>query len=330
MTVRRLFAAPLLAAIVPVMGVLASSRNELHPVAIPIGLDRYLPAPEDNAITVEKIALGRRLFVDRRLSADGRTACATCHQPARRFTDGRRVARGVFGRDGSRNTPTLLNRAYGESAFWDGRAASLEDQVRFALSSERDLGVPIDDAVARVSRDAAYARAFASAFGGVATPTRLAQAIATFVRAQLSGGSRFDRYLAGDTSALTSEQRRGLDLFTGRARCGFCHAGPLLSDERFHNTGIAWAGDRFDDAGRAAVTGFERHRGAFKTPTLRDVARTAPYMHDGTFARLHDVIEFYDRGGRPNPYLDADIRPLRLSRIEKAALVAFLQSLNGA
>jgi cytochrome c peroxidase len=328
LTVRSLFAAPLLAAIVPVMGVLAS-HNESHPVAIPIGLDRYLPAPDDNAITAEKILLGRRLFVDRRLSADGRTACATCHQPARRFTDGRRVARGVFGRDGTRNTPTLLNRAYGESAFWDGRAASLEDQVRIALGGERDLGVPIDDAVMRVSRDEAYTRAFVSAFGGVVTPTRLAQAIATFVRAQLSGGSPFDRYLAGDRAALTDEQRRGLDLFIGRARCGRCHAGPLLSDERYHNTGIAWAGDRFGDAGRSAVTGFERDRGAFKTPTLRDVARTAPYMHDGTLPRLPDVVEFYDRGGRPNPYLDADIRPLRLSRVEKAALVAFLRSLNG-
>lgn len=296
---------------------------------VPIGLDRYLPAPADNPITNEKIGLGRRLFSDKRLSKDGQTACATCHQPARRFTDGRILARGVFGREGQRNTPSILNRVYGRSAFWDGRAATLEDQVRAAMSSERDLGLPIEEAVARVSRDARYARDFESAFGARVTSERLAQALATFVRSRLSGNSRFDRFLSGDATALGVAERRGLELFSGRARCARCHAGPLLSDEAFHNTGVAWRDGRLLDSGRGAITGRDSDRGAFKTPTLREIARTAPYMHDGSLAGLRDVIDFYDRGGQPNPYLDSEIRPLRLTAEDKTALIAFLRALNG-
>jgi cytochrome c peroxidase len=296
---------------------------------VPIGLDRYVPVPPENPITQEKTALGRRLFFETRLSGDGRTSCATCHQPSRRFTDGRRLPRGVFGREGQRNTPSILNRAYGRFAFWDGRAETLEDQVRAALTGDRDLGLSLDEAVARLSRDAEYSRAFRTAFGEPVTAPRIAQAVATFVRTQLSGNSRFDRFLTGDVRALRADERRGLEVFSGRARCARCHAGPLLSDESFHNTGVEWHEARFVDPGRAAVTGSERDRGAFKTPSLREVARTAPYMHDGSLARLDEVIEFYDRGGRQNPNLDADIRPLNLARDEKAALLAFLRSLNG-
>ena len=296
---------------------------------IPMGLERHLPAPSDNPLTPEKIAVGRRLFFDERLSRDGRTSCATCHQPSRHFTDGRLLARGVFGREGRRHTPTILNRAYGQSSFWDGRAATLEEQVRVAITGERDLGSPMEDAVARVSRDAHYERAFQTAFGAPVDAVHLTQAIATFVRTRLSANSLFDRFLSGETTALGAVERQGLELFTGRARCGRCHAGPLLSDESFHNTGVAWRNGRFLDEGRAAITGNEDDRGAFKTPTLREIARTAPYMHDGSLARLGDVIEFYDRGGRANPHLDREIRPLHMSDREKRALIAFLRSLNG-
>jgi cytochrome c peroxidase len=296
---------------------------------VPTGLDRYVPAPADNPITPAKIALGRRLFSETQLSKDGRTACATCHQVSRRFTDGLVRARGVFGREGRRNTPTILNRAYGQSAFWDGRAETLEDQVRSAITGDRDLGLSMEEAVARVSADAVYVREFRTAFGAPVDETGIAQAVATFVRSRLSGNSAFDRFLTGDTSALGAEERRGLQLFSGRARCARCHAGPLLSDEAFHNTGVAWQDGRVLDAGRAAVTGKDADRGAFKTPTLREVARTAPYMHDGSLARLGDVIEFYHRGGRPNPHLDPEIRPLRLTAADKAALLAFLRALSG-
>jgi cytochrome c peroxidase len=181
-----------------------------------------------------------------------------------------------------------------------------------------------------VSADGTYAREFKAAFGAPVTEAGIAQALATFVRSRLSGNSAFDRFLTGNARALGAEERRGLELFTGRARCARCHAGPLLSDESFHNTGVAWQDGRFLDPGRVAVTGREADRGAFKTPTLREIARTAPYMHDGSLLRLGDVIEFYDRGGRPNPNLDPEIRPLRLTAVDKAALLAFLRTLTGA
>jgi cytochrome c peroxidase len=180
-----------------------------------------------------------------------------------------------------------------------------------------------------VSRDGGYPRAFQAAFGEPVTAPGIARALATFVRTQLSGNSRFDRFLTGNVAALRAVERRGLNVFSGRARCARCHAGPLLSDESFHNTGVAWKEARFADPGRAAVTGSDRDRGAFKTPSLREVARTAPYMHDGSMARLADVIEFYAAGGRPNPNLDPDIRPLNLTADDKAALLAFLRSLSG-
>jgi cytochrome c peroxidase len=308
----------------------AGSNDPVRNFEVPIGLDRYVPAPVDNPITPAKIALGRRLFSEKRLSKDGQTACATCHQPSRQFTDGQIRARGVFGREGRRNTPTILNRAYGQFAFWDGRAATLEDQVRNAVMGDSDLGLSMEEAVARLSGDGGYAREFRTAFGAPVTAAGIARALATFVRSRLSGNSAFDRFLTGDASALGAEERRGLELFSGRARCARCHAGPLLSDEAFHNTGVAWQDGRFLDQGRAAVTGRVGERGAFKTPTLREIARTAPYMHDGSLARLSDVIEFYDRGGRPNPNLDPEIRPLRLTAGQKAQLLAFLRALNGA
>ena len=312
-----------------ILGSAGEDRGAPRNLKVPMGLDRYMPVPLDNPITPEKVALGRRLFFDKRLSKDGRTSCATCHQPSRRFTDGRRLARGVFGGEGRRNTPSILNRVYGRSLFWDGRAATLEDQVRGAITGERDLGSSMEEVVARVSREADYVRDFKKVFGEPVTSARLSQALATFVRTRLSGSSPFDRFLSGNARALGTLERRGLDLFSGRARCGRCHAGPLLSDESFHNTGVAWVEGRFLDPGRAGVTGRNGDRGAFKTPSLREVVRTAPYMHDGSMARLADVIEFYDRGGRANPNLDPEIRPLRLTAAEKSALIAFLRSLTG-
>ncbi len=208
------------------------------PVVPPLGLDLYLPAPPDNPITAEKLALGRRLFDEERLSADGRTSCASCHQRERAFTDGRRVARGVFGRRGRRNVPSILNRAYGTLFSWDGRAATLEDQVRQAISGESDLGLPVAVAAERLSHDATYTAAFDAAFAAPASGDRLVQAIATLVRGALSGRSAFDRFFAGDPAALSPAARRGYALFTGRARCGRCHAGPLFTDEDLHNTGV--------------------------------------------------------------------------------------------
>ena len=295
------------------------------PPVPPLGLDLYLPAPPDNPITAEKLALGRRLFEEPRLSADGRTSCASCHQPDRAFTDGRRVARGVFGRAGRRNVPSILNRAYGTAFSWDGRAATLEDQVGRAISGHRDLGVPVALAAGRLAHDTTYDAAFDAAFASPVSGDRLVQAIATFVRGALSGNSPFDRFFAGDRAALSPAARRGFALFTGQARCGRCHAGPLFTDEDLHNTGVGWG----RDAGRFEVTGLPQDRGRFKTPSLRNVTLTAPYMHDGSVNTLEAVVDFYDRGGRRNSNLDPAIRPLRLTSDQRSDLVAFLRALQG-
>jgi cytochrome c peroxidase len=295
-------------------------------LAVPRGLDLYVPAPAENPITPEKLVLGRRLFFDRRLSRDGRTACASCHQPARAFSDGRPLPVGAHGRVGRRNTPSLLNRAYGERFFWDGRAATLEAQVSMALEGRTDLDLSPNEAAGRIATVGEYVAAFTSAFGEPVSARGLIRALATFVRGQLSGDSAFDRFAAGDRHALSVPARRGFELFNGKAGCWRCHAGPLLSDDGFHNTGVSWG----KDPGLFEVTGHPEDRGRFKAPSLRNVAITAPYMHDGSITSLDVVIAFYDRGGQGNPNLDPRIRPLRLSTEERQALVACLQSLTGS
>jgi cytochrome c peroxidase len=311
------------------MGLAAGRGASASCAERPVGLDAYMPVPEDNRTSDARVALGRALFFDRRLSANGQLACASCHDPARGFTDGRRVAVGVYGRVGTRNVPTLVNRGYGAAHFWDGRALSLEAQALDPIRNPIELGGALDRAVARLAADASSRRAFRAAYGGDVTASDLARALAGYVRTIVAGDAPFDRYLTGDAGALSAEAREGLRLFRGRANCTACHLGPNLTDERFHNTGVAWRNAAFQDEGRAGVTGRAADRGAFKTPTLREVGRTAPYMHDGSLATLDDVVAFYDGGGRPNPNLDAEIRPLRLGAPERTALVAFLRSLSG-
>lgn len=274
-------------------------------LAIPLGLDLYLPAPEDNPLTTEKIELGRRLFNDRRLSRDQSLSCASCHDPDRAFSDGRPAAVGVFGRTGRRNAPALVNRAYGRSFFWDGRISSLEMQVLKPIQDPNEMDLALEAASARVNLDAAT----------------IARALASYVRSILSGDSPFDRFLYGDRKALSPEQQLGLQIFRGKGNCTACHVGPNFTDEKLHNTGVAWRDGHLTDNGAG--------RGNFKTPTLREGSRTAPYMHDGSLRTLEDVIDFYDGGGRPNPNLDSEIRPLRLAAGEKKALAAFLRALNG-
>ncbi len=273
-------------------------------VAIPLGLDLYLPVPEDNPITVEKIELGRRLFFDRRLSRDGSVACSSCHDPERAFSDGRAIAVGVFGRKGRRNAPALINRGYGRLFFWDGRSVSLEEQVLKPIEDPKEMDLPLTEAAVRV---------------GLA-PEKISRSLASFVRSILSGNSRFDRFVNGERAALSAKEQAGLLLFRGKANCVACHVGPNFADEELHNTGIAWHDGRFADAGAG--------QGNFKTPTLREVVRTGPYMHDGSFATLEEVIDYYDRGGNSNPYLDRELHPMHLSAEEKANLALFLRSLS--
>jgi cytochrome c peroxidase len=275
-------------------------------LAIPLGLDLYMPVPEDNPRTAEKIELGRRLFNDRRLSRDGSIACVSCHDPERAFSDSRAIAIGVFGRRGRRNAPAIINRGYGRAFFWDGRSPSLEEQVLKPIQDSNEMDLTLDEASSRVGLDA----------------TTMSQALASYVRSILSGDSPYDRFINGDRAALSPEQQAGVQILRGKGNCTACHVGPHFTDERQHNTGIAWRDGHLADTGADA--------GTFKTPTLRDIARTAPYMHDGTMPTLEEVVDFYDAGGRSNPTIDPELHPLHLSVEEKQALVAFLKSLSGS
>ena len=325
------FASPGLVAVAALLPATAPAQDRSGParLAVPLGLDLYRRVPDKNPLSAAKIALGRRLFFDSVLAQDRKVACASCHQPERAFTDGRAVSVGVSGRVGTRHVPTLVNRTYGESFFWDGRITNLEEQVVQPIQHPKELSMTLEAVVGRLKGDADYPGLFRLAFGRPVNAEDLARALASYVRTILSGDAPIDRYMAGDSTALAAKARQGLQLFRGRANCTSCHLGPSFSDERFHNTGVAFRDGELADLGRFVVTGDDDDRGAFKTPTLREVARTAPYMHDGSIATLEDVIEFYDRGGNANPYLDPDIRPLNLTVEEKAALVAFLRSLSG-
>jgi cytochrome c peroxidase len=274
-------------------------------ITIPLGLDLYMPVPEANPVTPEKIELGRRLFHDRRLSRDQSISCASCHIPERAFADDKPVAVGVFGRKGNRNVPAIINRGYGRAFFWDGHVPTLEEQVVQPILNPKEMDLTLPEASARV---------------GLA-PEEIANALASYVRSILSGDSPYDRYVNGDREALSAEQQQGLQIFRGKGNCTACHVGPNLTDEKLHNTGVAWREGQLTDKGAG--------RGEFKTPTLRETARTAPYMHDGSLSTLADVIEFYSEGGRANLNLDGEIRALRLTDIEKRQIEAFLRSLSG-
>lgn len=288
---------------------------------IPLGLDLYMPVPEDNPITAEKIELGRRLFNDRRLSRDGTVACASCHHPDHAFATPHAISPGVFGRRGTRHAPALVNRGWGRSFSWDGRVATLEEQVLKPIEDPNEMDLSIAEASARV---------------GV-TREDMSRAMATYIRSIMSGNTPYDRYIDGDRTALSADAQAGLKLFRGKGNCTACHVGPTFTDERFHNTGIAWgrspgepgATESFRDEGRAGVTGRAGDRGAFKTPTLREIEHSAPYMHDGSLVSLDQVIDYYDRGGNRHALLDQELRPIGLTASEKHALVAFLRSLSG-
>ena len=315
-----LLAPALFAALAPAM---------LAEIRLPLGLDLYRPIPEDNPITAEKVKLGKKLFGDKLLSRDRSLSCKGCHQPKKAFTDGRAKAVGVYGRKGPRSVPTLVNRAYGRTFFWDGRTSTLEEQVVKPIESESEMDMTLGEAVDRLKRKSRYRKMFQQAFHREPNGEDLARALASYVRTIYSGDSPFDRYIYGKRGTLSDQQRRGLRIFRGKGNCTACHIGPTFSDEEFHNTGVAWRDGKLQDEGRFAITGEAELKGAFKTPTLREAARTAPYMHDGSLATLQDVINFYSDGGRKNPHLDEEIKPRNLTGQEKQDLLAFLKSLTG-
>jgi cytochrome c peroxidase len=303
-------------------------RAALVDVAMPKGAGGTLAdtAPRENQLTEARAQLGKRLFFDGRLSRTGRISCASCHQQAHAFADPGVVSTGVDGRVGTRNAPALVNLAWGASFFWDGRAPSLEEQAGKPIENPLEMDSPLADAVARVAADPAYVRAFTSAYGAGPDEQTVRFALASFVRTLVSGDSAYDRHLAGDDWTFGAAEVRGEQLFfSERAACFHCHPPGSLTNGGYFNNGSFVAGG---DTGRQALTGRAGDLGKFKVPGLRDVAASAPYMHDGSVATLEAVIDQYDRGGRGDPSTDPQIRPLGLSADEKADLLAFLRSLT--
>ena len=302
---------------------------------VPLGL---VPInwPDDNPYTAEKAELGWLLFFDPRLSSDGSVSCASCHSPQFAYTDGKHVSTGIKGQTGGRSAPSVINRVFGALQFWDGRAKSLEAQAigpianSIEMTAEKDASKAHAACVERLSAVPEYRQRFKKVFGpGGFTIDHVAQAIATFERCLLSGNSPYDKFKAGDKKALGDSQQRGMNIFfSNNARCDSCHDGSAFTTNQFANVGIGM--DKHSpDLGRYNVTKREEDKGAFKTPGLRDIARTGPYMHDGSFKMLEDVVEHYNKGGIKNQWLHQDVRPLNLSKQDKSDLVEFLKALNG-
>jgi cytochrome c peroxidase len=332
-------------------GVESSSFEIRIPLGIPQDLWAYY-IPKDNAMTSAKIELGRKLFFEPRLSTDGSVSCATCHDPSRAFTDGKRVAEGIGGRRGSRNSPTLLNAMFNGGQFWDGRAGSLEEQARMPLINPDEMGNrSLDEVTTRIGAIPEFATEFQRVFGTAVNIDAIARAIAAFERTLVSANSPLDRYLAGEVNAMSEAARSGMILFRGKARCGVCHAFnqnfatfatfPFLTDMNYRNTGIAANYDGFGalarramnaardqsdgmssevtrheragDLGRFLISGNTLDVGAFRTPSLRNVELTAPYFHDGSAATLEDVVRYYLKGGNQNPNRDWQLEPVSLN-----------------
>lgn len=291
--------------------------------------------PEENPYSKDKAELGWLLYFDKRLSSDGTIACASCHAPEKAFTDGAAVSVGIKGQKGARSAPTVINRAYSTLQFWDGRAESLEEQAKGPIANplEMTLEKVADKAheasLSRLKAVPGYVKRFKKVFESDKVHIDdVAKAIATFERTVYSGNAPFDRYQDGDKKAMTDEQIRGMDVFYNKAACDACHIGFNFTDGSFANIGIGM--DKRDpDLGRYLITGREEEKGAFKTPTLREIEHTGPYMHDGRFNTLEQVVEHYDDGGIKNKYLDQRIKPLKLSKQDKSDLVAFLKALSG-
>ncbi len=287
-------------------------------------------APVDNPQSDAKIRLGQQLYFDKRLSKDKTVSCASCHIPDKGFADPRPVSEGIGSQKGGRNSPPVLNAAYHPLQFWDGRAKSLEDQALGPIQNPVEMGMVLPEVIDRLKAVPGYVEQFKSVFGAEPNPDGIAKAIAAFERTIISTDSPYDRFIAGDLEAMDSAGVRGLKIFNGKAHCTACHSGPNFSDGRFHNLGVGYNNGVFKDAGRFEVTKREKDRGAFRTPGLRSIALTAPYLHDGSEKTLEDLVEFYNRGGNQNPKLSRLMLPLNLTADEKADLVAFLKHLTGA
>ena len=300
----------------------------------PLGIDSTFAELEEPP-TPERVRLGRWLYYDKRLSADGTIACASCHLPENAFSELTPVSTGINGQKGGRKAPSFINLAWTifPHFFWDGRAGSLEEQAKGPLVNPIEMGnESLDDVVQRVGSITGYLEYFNEAFGTEEiTIDRIAKSIADYERTRMSGNSPWDRWQNGDEDAVSEEVKSGYEIFFEKAECNQCHLGQNFTDNRFHNLGVGWDPEKkeFADIGRYAISEQEEDRGAFKTPTMRDVTKHAPYMHDGSISTLREVVELYDKGGTPNPHLSPKIKALDLTGDEIDALVAFMEALDG-
>jgi cytochrome c peroxidase len=288
-----------------------------------------VPIPNDNPMTPEKIRLGKMLFFDTRLSGDNRFSCAWCHNPALAFSDGLPRASGFDNKELGRHSATILNAAYFTTQFWDGRAATLEQQAVMPIINHEEMNLSEKELVKKLQAIPTYQKTFQQVFGEPPSIKGVGLAIAAYERTLVTPDSPFDRYMRGDKKALTNQQKRGLILFVSRAACTRCHNGPLFSDNKFHNITVPQVGPLAEDNGRYDVTKDKKDLRAFKTSSLRNVELSAPYMHNGAFATLKEVIEFYNKGGNEDPNKAPDIFELHLTEEEQTDLIAFLNSLTG-
>jgi cytochrome c peroxidase len=295
---------------------------ELTP-KLPLGLQASAAfVPDDNPPTPEKIALGKQFFWDKRWSKSGTVACVSCHQPTHGWSDVQTFSTNFEGKLTPRRPPTIVNRLFSDRQLWTGLRATLEDQAK------NDSNRTDEVIVAKLGAIPAYQEQHRKVFGRPLDPDGVAKAIAAYVRTIVSGNAPYDRFVAGDKSAMSASAQRGLALFEGKALCSRCHAGFNFSDENYRNIGVGMDKEK-PDLGRFVVSKVEEDKGAFKTPTLRDIAKRAPYMHDGSEKTLADVVAYYNRGGTKNPWQSSEVRPLGLSAAEQADLVEFLNALTG-
>jgi len=317
-----------------------ASDQQIYQVAIPLGLIEP-DIPSDNPLTAEKIELGKKLFFDVRLSLKGKMSCATCHNPNHGFAEPRAVSVSANGDKQRRNAPTILNAGYLPLVMWDGRFRTLEQQSLEPFSIWGDMSKDMGEVMEVIAADPDYQRMFLNVSDTGPTVAVMAKALAAYQRSLVSGGTRFDQYLYGERKdALTDLEKLGYEIFVGRASCINCHdifhksVNPLggavatFTDSRFHNLGVGYSNGVMKDTGRFEVTRDPANWGAFKTPTLRNVALTSPYMHDGSLATLEDVVDFYNQGGIPNPNISPGLRALHLTPMQKQGLVAFLRALT--
>ncbi|HLG18745.1 MAG TPA: cytochrome c peroxidase [Bdellovibrionota bacterium] len=308
--------------------------NPIQPLPKPpLGIDSQWSDLKDPP-TPESVRLGRWLFFDKRLSADGTISCASCHVPEHAFSERTPVSTGIRGQKGGRKAPSFVNQAWAlyPNFFWDGRASSLETQAGGPMENPIEMGNTHAAVVNTCSQVSGYKKYFKEAFGSEdVSIDRIKRAIADYERTRMSGNSAYDRFIDGDKSALSAEAQTGMDLFFGKAECNQCHLGQNLSDSLFHNLGIGWnpKSKKFADQGRIVVSKKKEDLGAFKTPTVRDVTKHPPYMHDGSIRTLREVVDHYNKGGHKNPQLSPKIRPLHMNEKEVAAIVAFMESLDG-